>query len=140
MPRITAFVYCENVQNENTQLGPKSNIISPMSVLRPMFIPGTFSFSIFISLLDVKIEESHIFRIVFTNGIKDIVDTKNVNIPAHNIESDLPEFERGFMFSMDFRNVVFENEGSYTSKVYFDDMPIGEYPIYVKAVRNVKDN
>lgn len=140
MARIMNFMYCENVQNENTPVGPRNNIIGPITTIRPMFIPGTFSFSIFTSLLEVNIEETHTIRIVFTNGTKDIIDTQNVNIPIHNSEDDLPESELGFMISMDFRNIIFEKEGYHTSKVYFDNIPIGEFPIYVKVAKNVKTN
>lgn len=140
MARVTMFVYCENVQNENTPLGPKNNIIGPMNAIRPMFIPGTFSFSIFTSIVDVDLKKTHNFRIVLSDGFKDIVDTGNALIPPQNIEPDLPESERGFMLNMDLRNVIFEKEGSYIGKVYFDDDILGEYPIYVKAANNAKVN
>lgn len=137
MARITTFVYCENVENGNTPTGPKNNIIGPMNAIRPMFIPGTFSFSIFASILGVDLKAPHTFRIEFFSETKAILDTGNAQLPSQSLEPDLPESERGFMINMDFRNVVFEKEGEYVSKVYFDDKLLGEYPIYVKAIKNV---
>lgn len=136
MTRISTFVYCEGVQNENTPKTVKNNIIGPMNVLRPMYIPGTFSFSIFVSILGVDLNQDHNLRITFSYEESIIVDTGNSLLAAQKLESDLPESERGFMLNMDLRNVVLKKEGSYKTSVYLDENLLGEYPIYVKGIKN----
>ncbi|WP_455793016.1 DUF6941 family protein [Clostridium butyricum] len=137
MERISTFVYCESVQNENTPTGIKNNILGPMNALRPMYIPGTFSFSIFLSILGIDLSKTHIMKIIFTDGKENIVNTGDSQLPAQDLEPDLPESERGFMMNMDLRNVVLKKEGIYKTQVYFDDKLLGEYPIYVQATKDV---
>lgn len=136
MARIKTFLYCENIENQITPVGPKTSLNGPLAALRPVFIPGMFSFSIFMSMEDVELETSHRFKIIFKHEETGevIIDTGDGEIPSQNVEGNLPKEIRGIMLNMDFRNVILRNEGYYVSEIYFDGEPIGEFPIYAKAL------
>ena len=50
-------------------------------------------------------------------------------------EIDLPSEYKGLNMSMDFRNVIFETEGIYSTGVFFNNQLLAENPIYVKGKR-----
>ena len=37
------------------------------------------------------------------------------------------------MMNIDFKNIVFKNEGYYESEIYLNNEKIGSYPIFVKG-------
>ena len=61
-----------------------------------------------------------------------------ITIPPLSPDSDdiqLPPKYQGLNMSMDFRNVIFEQEGLYNTKVIFNDQVLAIKPIYVKGKR-----
>ncbi len=136
MACLKSFLYCEGVNMEITPNGPKPHLVGPLITLSPMFIPGMFSFSIFMHIGEEDIKGMKTFRVVFKkkDSIEAIVDTGNQNLQSpEEKEITLPEEARGFMINMDFRNVVIKEEGLYVSEVYYNDEKIGESIIYAKA-------
>lgn len=137
MARITNFAYCENTQNEMTPSGPKLHLIGPMQVMLPMFIPGMFTFSIFIAIMDLKIEIPHTIKFVFSGPDSDkpvIFDTGDIPLPAQTSVYNLPEDMRNLMLGLEFTNVVFREEGIYATDVFFDGELLGNYPIKAKGI------
>lgn len=135
MAEVKNFLYCEGINVEVGQGGNKSSLIGPLMILRPQFIPGSFSFSIFIAIGESNCEEIHKFRLVFkkTNTTENIIDTNYQPLPQLDNE-EVPGNSRGYMLNMDFRNVIIREEGYYESQVWFDDVLLNTYPIYAKAV------
>ena len=66
-----------------------------------------------------------------------ITDTGNITIPPVPADPDLclPSKYVGYNLSMDFRNVVFENDGEYKTDIYFNNELLGTAPIFVKGRR-----
>ena len=141
MPRMTNFIYCLSAERMQAMDG-KGDSINAMGVLAamtPEFVPGTFSYSIVFSILDVDITQDNRIQIRFKdNNNKEIIDTGVLSIPRMPDAADgvgLPKEYKGLNLSMDFRNVVFETEGLYTTEVYFNEELLSENPIYVKGKR-----
>ncbi|HIX23773.1 MAG TPA: hypothetical protein IAA09_02300 [Candidatus Lachnoclostridium avicola] len=142
MAELTNFIYCINAERIPSKDGKSDsvNAIGVLSSLTPEFVPGTFSFSIIFSVLDVNISESNTIRITFfKEGEEDnLVDSDVITISPLSQDTDevkLPPKYQGFNMSMDFRNVVFEQEGLYNTKVIFNDHVLAIKPIYVKGKR-----
>ena len=138
MSKITNFVYCLSVERENENINA-NNIIS---VLTPEFVPGSFSFSLIFSVLDLDISKENSVQIIFktAEGESTLVDSGEINIPIPEIknEIDLPSEQVGLNMSMDLRNVVFEKEGLYVTNVYINKTLLLEKEIYVKGKRHVQ--
>lgn len=136
---ITAFTYCLGTSNGE----PGNNMIDVSGVLpaiTPEYIPGSFSFSIMIGLSGLDTGKQHTMSIVFGKGNeKPLVNTPEVTIPVQESnQTNLPGEAQGFVLSMDLKNVVFEEEGIYSTKVRVDNQELGEYKIYVAGKRKTK--
>lgn len=140
MANLTSFIYCLNAErNQNPQgKGETINANGVLTVMSPEFIPGTFSFSIIFSILDVNIEQSGLVVVIFKDSEgKEIINTGTLTIPSSPIDGvlELPKEYIGYNLCMDFRNVVFEHEGEYMTEIYFNSTLIGQQAIYVKGIR-----
>lgn len=140
MKKLMNFLYCDNV--ERTQIangGEILNAMGIMSVLIPEFIPGSFSFSIAFSVIGVDVTKENMVQVVFYEKSNNtiLVDTGAITIPPTTRDSQvmIPEEYHGLNMSMDFRNVVFEKEGLYSTKIVFNGDVIGENSIFVKSKR-----
>lgn len=135
MPIISTFMYCENANQVPTPQGDKLNIIGPMHIFKPTFVPGNFSFSIVCGILELNTEHDHVIRIKFINNQTEevLVDTGDFNFPGSNDPKiiELPEDMRGVMLNLDFRNVILRNTGSYTTEVIVDNEFLGQFPVKV---------
>ena len=141
MAKISNFLYCLNV--ERTMFAPGKgesiNAVGVLAVLNPEYVPGSFSFSIVFSIWDLDEASENSIKIIFKdNNNEEIVNTGDITLPKKpaDLNSKLPSQYIGYNLSMDFRNVVFKNEGEYTTYVYFNDMVLGKYPIFVRGVRS----
>ena len=132
MAKITTFVYCEGV--ERPQDSSNLNIINPIQLLTPMFIPSMYSFSIVVGILDFDTSLENSIRITFKQDVKDelIIDTNTLTIPPQEQKDiSLPKNMQGFMANMEFKNVALREAGTYKTTVYFNGVELGEYPISV---------
>ena len=141
MANLTSFVYCLNAERVagSEGNGDAINAMGILSTMTPEFVPGAFSFSIIFAILDVDITAENKIQITFKNSEgKELVDSGNILIPGNKESkgSTLPKEYQGLNMSMDFRNVVFESEGVYTTEVSFNDTLLGVMPIYVKGKRS----
>lgn len=141
MANITNFVYCLNAERipSTKNHGDSINAIGVLSVLIPEFVPGTYSFSIIFSVLDMDISANNEIQITFSRegDSANLVDTGIITVPPveKNEDIEVPPTYEGLNMSMDFRNVVFEREGLYITKIIFNNVLLGEYSIYVKGKR-----
>lgn len=140
MAKISTFIYAESAMQEMTPQGPKLHIVSPLLIIRPIFVPGTFSFSIIFGILDYDIKVNHKVHILFTDENEErLVDSGIMNVSAANSNNkgnikELPRDMEGSIMNMSLQNVIFRKEGTYKTHVIFDDEEIGSYPIKVKGV------
>lgn len=141
MARLTNFIYCINAERvpSNEGKGESINAIGVLSALTPEFVPGTFSFSIIFSVLDIDISANNTIQIIFSkNGEeKNLVNSGVITIPPlpNGDEIGLPNEYKGLNMSMDFRNVIFETEGLYNTSVIFNGQLLADNFIYVKGKR-----
>lgn len=141
MANLTNFIYCINAERVpvGNGKGESINAIGVLATLTPEFVPGTFSFSIIFSILDIDISGNNTIRIVFSKDGEDktLVDSGTVLIPpiSNDDAIDLPAEYKGLNMSMDFRNVIFEREGIYKTTIFFNDQLLSVNPIYVKGKR-----
>lgn len=141
MANLTNFIYCINAERvpAGNGKGESINAIGVLATLTPEFVPGTFSFSIIFSILDIDISGNNTIRIVFSKDGEDktLVDSGTVLIPpiSNDDAIDLPAEYKGLNMSMDFRNVIFESEGIYRTTIFFNDQLLSVNPIYVKGKR-----
>ena len=137
MARLGNFIYCLNAERVPAVNG-KGDTINAMGVLSALtleFMPGTFSFSIIFSVLDADASQRNEIQIIFSKEDNVLIDSGVISIPP--IEStdnyDLPKEYKGLNMSMDFRNVIFKEEGLYQTKVMFNGQEVGINEIYVKG-------
>ncbi|HBA46225.1 MAG TPA: hypothetical protein DCZ91_00165 [Lachnospiraceae bacterium] len=141
MAKLTNFIYCINAERvaANDGSGNSINAIGVMSALTPEFVPGTFSFSIIFSILDMDISGNNTVQIVFSkDGERNIlVDSGIIAIPPMPDvdEVGLPNEYKGLNLSMDFLNVIFESEGLYSTSISFNGQLLATNSIYVKGKR-----
>ena len=140
MAKQSNFIYCINSERVpgTDGNGDSLNAVGVLSVITPEFVPGTFSFSIIISVLDIDVTKNNKIQIVFCNPDgKEIVNTNDIEIPPNpNKDSiGIPNEYQGLNMCMDLRNVIFEKEGLYTTKVIVNDEQIGKNEIFVKGRR-----
>lgn len=138
MPKVSVFMYSESAQPEPTPQGNKLRIMNPQHILRPMFIPGQFSFAITFGILDFDVTLSHNIKYTFSSPDGTIlVDTgDSIQLPPidNAALNELSVDMRGFITSLDFKNVVFATEGEYKSEIFFDGFPLESFGIKVKGM------
>ena len=141
MANLTSFVYCINAERipSGDGKGDSINAMGVLSALTPEFVPGTFSFSIIFSVLDVDISVNNTIQIIFSkDGAADaLVNSGCITIPPlpENDGVCLPDQYKGLNMSMDFRNVILEQEGLYSTIINFNGELLAKKPIYVKGKR-----
>lgn len=141
MARLTNFIYCIDAERvpSNEGKGENINAMGVLSALTPEFVPGTFSFSIVFSVLDVDVSTNNTIQIKFSKKgeEKNLVNTGVITIPPlpNDDEIGLPKEYKGLNMSMDFRNVIFETEGLYNTSVIFNGKLLADNFIYVKGKR-----
>lgn len=141
MAKLTNFIYCINAERipAGDGKGESINAMGVLSALTPEFVPGTFSFSIIFSVLDVEVSGNNTIQIIFSKDgeEKGLIDSGIITIPPMPTENEigLPDEYKGLNMSMDFRNVIFEAEGLYDTAVFFNGQLLGHNPIYVKGKR-----
>jgi hypothetical protein len=135
MPIITTFMFCEQAElNPQTQ---KLQVISPIHVFTPAFVPGMFSFSLVFGVLGVDPKKENTFQISVVDQKEEeiILDTGIMHIPSNPDDKleQLPPEMRGMMVNMDFRNVIFRKEGIYKAQIYINSEKTGEFQVPVRG-------
>ena len=133
MAKVTMFMLCDSVNNVPGPQGAISHLVSPQLVLRPVFIPGNFSFGISIGVQDLDIKKP--IKLGFTIAAPDgkvLQRGDDAEIPPMNLEDTLPPEQQGLMLNLDIRNLVIHEEGVYkfTLRVNGDPLETQMIPIY----------
>ena len=137
MARVSTFIYAEESRNEVHSKGQRMNIVNPLLIFSPKYLPGQFSFSVAIGILEVDYSQTHVFRYLLRGPKSErepIVDTGNVPIPSQLNPRNLPLEMQGIFMGFDLRNIDLEDEGKYTSEVFLDGKSIGTFPIFAKGM------
>lgn len=124
MARVSSLILCESVQpaitqNANGGVDIRPNIMSPITSIQPIAIPGNYSFAIFFSICDIehntKSAQGNLqLKITAPNG-NVIFSSATVSISADILSNG------AFSYSIDFRNFVFEHEGNYVIDIFYND-------------------
>lgn len=131
MEYISSFTYCDTIQTEITQNGPRPQIVNPLQVLALVAIPGNYSFAISCNIAGFNITSKNIVRLEFVAPSGTVIyDTKDIELPIskENIKTEKPA---AMQFNLDMRNLVIREPGLYTTKVSVNNKIIGEYKIEV---------
>ena len=140
MAKLSSFIYCINSERTPTLdgKGETINAIGILSVITPEFVPGTFSFSIIFSIVDIDLKQDNRIKIIFTDdNDKEILNSNEIILPTENLVDTLniPDEYKGINMCMDLRNIVFEKDGVYKTTIIFNGNEIGTNEIYVKGRR-----
>ena len=129
MANISNIIFCLNTTNLPGQ-GVSANTI--LSALTPDYVPGLFTFSVVITVLDLDMSVGHNVIIDFANEKESVAHIEG-SFPVMEVDNTLPKEYQGLNLSMDWTNVNFKEGGLYTLKVNIDGADVGEKAIYVKG-------
>lgn len=130
MPNVSDIIFCLRATNNDGE-GACANTI--LSTISPEYIPGLFTFSVVINLLDIDTSDEHQLKIVFTDPKEENTIQIEGPVPTFVDNSNLPKEYKGVTVAMDWNNVNFKVSGLYTISVYVDDELIQTKSIYVKG-------
>lgn len=130
MAKISDIIFCLNAQNLEG-VGVSANNI--LTSINPEYIPGLFSFSVVVTLLDIDASKSHKFSVSFIDPTGESVIELNGEVPIFEDNSNLPLEYKGLNLAMDWNNVNFKCSGMYSIKVEIDSVLAGEKNIFVKG-------
>ena len=133
MAKVTMFMLCDTVNNVPGVQGVVPHLVSPQVVLRPMFIPGNFSFGVSIGVQEVDLKKNTKlqFWVIAPSG-KIIQESQITEIPAVGQEDTIPAEQQGFVMNLDIRNLVIDEEGKHIFKLKVNEQVVEEQiiPIY----------
>ncbi len=137
MPELTMFTVCESVGNVSPQPGVNiPQLMGPQTVLRPMFIPGSFSFGVSAGVIGINLKQSNSVKFTIKTPTGQIVQaSENAVFPPIFEDDSLPQEYQGFMLTLDVRNMVVEEQGNYSFELFINDESVGSraIPIFVAS-------
>lgn len=121
MAKVSNIIFCEDIQEQITATGKKIQVVAPLQFFTPAYIPGMYSFSVLIGLMDYDPKVDHTLKLNFklNEADKFIMETEEIPIPAED-NAENTNKPSGMMCNMDMRNVILEKSGEYVFNVYFD--------------------
>ena len=130
MANISDIVFCLNAINNE---GEGASAINILPSITPEYIPGLFTFSIIIILLDIEpIQTHHLIVDFIAPNDETIVHIENP-FSVQEDTSNLPKQYKGVNIAMSWNNVNFKVSGNYTLKIHVDGKFIKDKSIYVKG-------
>lgn len=133
MAYISSFVYCDNIQREMTaDKAPMTHIFNPLQVLKPISLPGNFSFSIMCNVSGFDIQQENIFSLQFISPNGDVLqDTGDIPLRLPQEAVEQKKKTNAMQMCMDFRNIVIREYGEHKTIVKMNNEVIGEFRIPV---------
>jgi hypothetical protein len=127
MPKITNFVFCEQVEREGNQPLP----INPIHMIPLDSDPSDFSIVVSLVGFEPFVDHSGYISIIDPNG-NSILTTDKFTLPREGTEEDFKDRNviSGASLSIDF-GVLFESQGLYIVELYFDEEKLAEFCIPV---------
>ena len=146
MPQIVSFILADDVAPSGA-VGPNNTpvpaLINPQPVLRPQYIPGTYSFAFSLSVRDIDITQGIKMSLSFEDpdGNK-VANSMAVNIPPKSIQEDpeIPSEYRSFTVNISVRNIPFEKTGIYhlTSEINGVTLEKQPIPVFLRSQKIAK--
>lgn len=135
MAKLVMFMLCDSINNTPNPQGPGvfPSLVSPCVVLRPSFVPGSFSFGITAGVRDVDLEKPVVLSMQVISPTGEIVhDSGTANFPAMGPNDTLPKEYQGFMINLDIRNMPIQEEGvfEFVLTINGEELARQEIPIY----------
>lgn len=130
MARVSDIIFCLRARNEDGQ-GVSADTI--LTALTPEYIPGLFTFSVILTLVDIDTTVEHQLLVQFISPNGEEVVRVESGLPAIEDHSNLPNEHKGINAAMDWNNVNLKESGLYTIKVLIDGNEVGEKSIFIKG-------
>ena len=130
MARVSEILFCMKANNLEREGVSAINILSAIT---PEYVPGLFTFSVIVIILDLDFTKEHNFSIDFKDPEGNVLVHVDGTLPIQEIESNLPKEHLGVNIGMDWNNVEFKRSGLYLIEVNVDQELIGNKEIYVKG-------
>lgn len=142
-PIVSSFVFTEDMSNIPNNNGPGSSVqlINPINLIRPPFIPGTYSFCVTIGLVKLDPNREYILKFDLKSPDNYIVmSTGDVNVTRQpNVDTSIPPEANGVFLNLNLRNVTLMKQGEYKGIISVDGDPINEFPLYVYPKGDMND-
>ena len=131
MAKVSDIIFCAKANNIDGVGATANNILTAFN---PEYIPGLFSFSIIVTIIDIDCSKEHTCSVDFIDPSNESVfKIEDAPMPLLEDKSNLPKEYKGLNIAMDLNNVDFKRSGLYTFKVAIDGIQIGEKGIFVKG-------
>lgn len=130
MAKVCDIIFCLRATNTDEQ-GACANTV--LTALSPEYVPGLFTFSVIITLLDIEPGKEHSITIEFISPENENVVHIESQVPQIEDSSNLPQEHKGLNLAMDWNNINFKTSGLYKIQVKLDDTLLAEKSIYVKG-------
>lgn len=130
MANLNYIIFCANVKNANDTLsGLSAEGLLPLIVMDNF--PNMYSFSIVFSICEINANDNNKLRVTFGKEDKILADTGEIFVPANEDMAKFPIEFQGLNFSLDLKNLKFEEEGLYKANVYLNGILLGDKEINV---------
>ena len=105
MAKISLFLLCDSVENIQAKDNTITHLVSPQDVLRPLYIPSSFSFGLSVGVrgLDISLPITLRFIVCDPDG-NTIQDSGENTISIGTYDDILPVEHQGFVANIDVRN------------------------------------
>lgn len=130
MANVSDVIFCLRATNVEGQGACATTILT---ALTPEYIPGLFTFSVIITLLDIDASTGHQLMVDFISPTEENVVHVESPLPAINEDNNLPQQYKGINIAMDWNNVNLKVSGEYIIKITVDDILLKEKRIFVKG-------
>lgn len=129
--RVSDIIFCLKATN-SAETGVNADRI--VNVLNPDYIPGLFTFSIIVMILDYDVTQTHSLLLELSSPSNEQVVKLDTIIPSIAGEpSNLPKEYQGVTFAIDCNNTNLKSSGLYKLTVTIDGLTVGEKEIFVKG-------
>lgn len=135
MHRITMFMLGESVANVPTTNGTNPQLVNPVVVLRPAYIPGNFSFGVALGVqgVDSNANATNKIRFEILSPSGEVVqNSPEITLPPHEEDLILPLEYQGLALTLDIRNMRIPEEGLYKFCFYVNGQLLNpqEFAVY----------
>lgn len=130
MMRVNNIIFCLKASNLEGE-GPSATTI--LAALNPEYVPGLFTFSVIVSILDIDTSKKQRFIAEFIDPSGNTVVKIDDELPIIEDDSNLPKEYKGVNIAMDWNNVDLKQSGEYKIKIYADGVFLDEKNIFVKG-------
>lgn len=129
--RVSDIIFCLKATN-SVETGVNADRI--VNVLNPDYIPGLFTFSIIVMILDYDVTQTHSLSLKLSSPSDEQVVKLDTTVPSIAGEpSNLPKEYQGVTFAIDCNNANFKSSGLYKLTVTIDGSIVGQKEIFVKG-------